>query len=575
MYEENRRFSWTNLFIKIIIVVIFILFTIWLLSLATKNATREVTKGMSDSINVLTDNIYAQNMDRMKEVGRSYFTTERLPEKVGDVKTLSLAKMYDEGLILEVKDKHGNACSAKNSYVSVEKMENEYQMKVYLECGEEKDSIKVIMGCYNYCDTDICERKQGVKGIEYEYSKTTGGSYGPWGNWTNWSKTAVSKTNYRDVETKVVREDYSYDKKTTKSTFIENAVCPTVDGYTFKGMTNGVCSYARVIVDTKGPNTCPQKSGDYTLVSQDGFNCNYTKKAYGTTNPSACAKTTSDGYELVSQNGFTCNYSKTVKGTTNPNKCASTYNGYSLTSQNGFTCNYSKPVTSTVSATKTQAYTQSCRNVVVDTKTVWDCSSTCKQVIQNVTEYRCTSVPNGYTYSCSSGTLSGTDCIISSTATTTTTVGCPSGYTKSGNTCVANNGTTSTKTTTVNCPSGYTKSGSSCISNTATTVSKTTKVTCPSGYEVRGTSCAKDVTYKHNEDSLCDDGLRQSGGKCYKDETITERVTDVRNVTYYRYRLRDYTGGTTDYKWSKSDKDQSLLNAGYRLTGKTRNIGGK
>lgn len=184
MYEENSRFSWTSLFIKIIIVVIFILFTIWLLSLATKNATREVTKGMSDSINVLTDNIYAQNMDRMKDVGRSYFTTERLPEKVGDVKTLSLAKMYDEGLILEIKDKNGNACSAKNSYVSVEKMENEYQMKVYLECGEEKDSIKVIMGCYNYCDTDICERKQ-VKGIEYEYSKTTGGAWTPWGNWTN------------------------------------------------------------------------------------------------------------------------------------------------------------------------------------------------------------------------------------------------------------------------------------------------------------------------------------------------------------------------------------------------------
>ncbi len=131
MYEESERFSWASLFIKIIIVIIFVLFTIWLLSLSTKNAT----KGLSNSLNVLTDNIFAENVDRMKEVGKSYFTTERLPEKVGDVKTLTLASMYDKNLILEVKDKNGNACSAKNSYVSVEKMETEYQMKVYLECG--------------------------------------------------------------------------------------------------------------------------------------------------------------------------------------------------------------------------------------------------------------------------------------------------------------------------------------------------------------------------------------------------------------------------------------------------------
>ena len=155
MYEESNRFSWTSLFIKIIIVIIFILFTIWLLSLSTKNAT----KGLSNSLNVLTDGIFSENIDRMKEVGKSYFTTERLPEKVGDVKTLTLASMYDKNLILEIKDKNGNACSAKNSYVSVEKMETEYQMKVYLECGSESNYIKIPMGCYNYCNTDICEKK--------------------------------------------------------------------------------------------------------------------------------------------------------------------------------------------------------------------------------------------------------------------------------------------------------------------------------------------------------------------------------------------------------------------------------
>ena len=83
--EENRRFSWTDLFIKIILVAIFVLFTVWLLSLSTK--------GLSNSLDVLTDNIFSQNMEKMKEVGKEYFTLERLPEKVGDIKTLKLKEM--------------------------------------------------------------------------------------------------------------------------------------------------------------------------------------------------------------------------------------------------------------------------------------------------------------------------------------------------------------------------------------------------------------------------------------------------------------------------------------------------
>ena len=56
--EENRRFSWTDLFIKVILIVIFVLFTVWLLSLSNK--------GLSNSLDVLTDNIFAQNIEKMK-----------------------------------------------------------------------------------------------------------------------------------------------------------------------------------------------------------------------------------------------------------------------------------------------------------------------------------------------------------------------------------------------------------------------------------------------------------------------------------------------------------------------------
>ena len=58
--------------------------------------------------------------------------------------------------------------------------------------------------------------------------------------------------------------------------------------------------------------------------------------------------------------------------------------------------------------------------------------------------------------------------------------------------------------------------------------------------------------------------------KCYKEVESTVKVTGTKEVTYYRYRTRTYSGGTTDYKWSTSKNDENLLNAGYKLTGKTR-----
>ena len=55
-------------------------------------------------------------------------------------------------------------------------------------------------------------------------------------------------------------------------------------------------------------------------------------------------------------------------------------------------------------------------------------------------------------------------------------------------------------------------------------------------------------------------------------QKVTETVTKTgeKDVTYYRYRTREYTEGTTKYKWSNSKTDEALLKEGYKLTGKTR-----
>lgn len=490
--EENKNFSWTNLFVKVILAIIFILFAVWLLSLSNK--------GLSDSLNVLTDDIFNENIDRMKEVGKEYFTIERLPQKVGEIETLTLKEMYEKELILEVKDKNGNACDAEDSYVSIEKFDNEYQMKVNLECDDREEYIIVIMGCYDYCDTDICEVEvkddsSSNKEIEYEYKKTTGGKWTDYGSWSEWSKVSVTNTDYRQVETKKVNEEYTYEKVVTSNSY-KDPVCPTLSGY--------------------------------TLIGRNGFTCKYSKSVTSNITKTASCPV---GY---TKSGNTCvDSSPATKDPVCPSKSGWTYTG-----RNSFTCNYKKTVTSSdytlqYVTTKTGSYvpadTSTYHYEQIDADYIYDCDNECAFVWV-------------YTYKVYKKVYGTT------TETTTASASCPSGYTKSGNTCVEK--TPATKDPVCPTVSGYTyegRNGFTCNYSKQGTEITTKTASCPVGY---------------NETS--------DKTRCYKTISHTVTETGTREVTYYRYRVREYIGGSVDYKWSKSKNDKKLLDAGYKLTGRTR-----
>ena len=496
--EENRRFSLTDLFIKIILVIVFVLFAVWLLSLSNK--------GVSNSLDVLTDNIFAENIDRMKEVGKEYFTTERLPKKIGEIETITLKEMYEKKLILEVKDKNGNACDAEDSYVSIEKMENEYQMKVNLECGEEEDYIIVIMGCYDYCDTDICEKKEEevVKEIEYQYKKTTGGRWTDYGKWSEWSKVSVTATNERQVETKLVTEEYTYEEIVEKTIF------------------------------DKWTATCP--SG-YSL-NADGTKCVKPNTTYDYKDP-ICDDRTSEGFTFVNRVGFTCNYSKNTTSTAAPNVCP-TLSGWTFVEITGLTCKYSRKVTSDTEYTLEYYSSGASYDVFPgDTKTYHYVKTS------TTTKYACIDgnsscgIHTYYTYDIYKKIYK------TNTETTTKETSCPTGYSYSNGTCSKSETVPDKKD--ASCPTGYNKSNDKCSKTVTTYVEKNIVKSCPTDYK-----------------------LTSDGTKCYKDYTETVTKTGTKEVTYYRYRVREYIGGTTDYKWSKSKNDQTLLKAGYKLTGKTR-----
>ncbi len=471
--EDERRINIVKVLLKLIVVVLVILFSAWIVTKICSN---------NNPINSdkLVDQVFQDNLNRMKEVGISYFTLERMPKNVGDKEKITLQDMYDKNLILEVRDEENNLCSDTDSYIEVEKYNDEYQMKINLSCSNRKDYIIVVMGCYNYCKNEICEKQeqdvitdsdndsQQNTVIEYEYYKATNGKWTDWSAWSAWQKTYLEPTEYRKVETKVVQEDYTYE-----STIEED-------------------EYADVII------SCP--SG-YSLNSE-GTKCK--KISNETTNP-VCP--TISGYTLYNQDGFTCKY----KSNTTVSQVCPSLNGYTIISNqsSGWTCVYKKYLRqgqglSVPQNTSTRIYE------FVTTALIHDCD-TCSYysgVIYNIF------------------------------ARKTKSAVCPSGYTKIGNSCVK------TKTNAATCPSGYEKINNTCKKVYYKSIIKS----CPTGFTL----------------------TNETNQRCYKKVTSVITMHDVRDVTYYRYATREYINGTIDYKWSTSNNDKSLLNNGYKLTGRTR-----
>ena len=545
MDEDNRKGSLASFFIKLIMVIIFAIFTLWLLSSVSKGLSNSMND-INNSLNTLKDNIFYENILKMKEAGKEYFTIERLPQNVGDVKSLTLREMYDKNLLLELKDKNGNACSAENSYVRVEKFDKEYQMKVYLECGEEKNYITIIMGCYDYCSTTICEKKDDNNNnnnntiinnnhIEYEYKKTTGGHWTDFGSWSEWSKIEINKTNYRDVETKTVDEQYTYNKTIASNQYVSFITsCP--NGYA-KTSDGTKCYKVDSTTETTNP-VCPATYNGYILISRNRFDCSYASTATSTTSPVCPA--TYNGYKFVSRNGFDCTYSLTSTSTSNP-VCPTKYGNGTYTSISNFTCYY-KVAGGCERIKYQELVTDYCGTII------------CGQHYE--TRYKTVCQPDttiSTPASCKAG-YKNINGICTSTSIKNTTVrnaSCPSGYSKNNNTCTS----TSTKNTTVrnaSCPSGYKAYNNTCQKQSQNTKYVSLNTSCPAGYS------------KTSDDS-----------RCYKEITSVVKATGTRKVTYYRYRIRQYIGGTVDIKWSRSNNDSSLIKAGYTLTGNTRTVSGK
>ena len=244
MYNErNESFSIKDIILQLLFVVLFVLVLIWLFP--TRGAMEKKLEGvkvdadlsgLESQLEVLTNRIFAENINTMKEAAISYYTTDRLPKKVGESKELTLKEMINEKLIIEFKDSKNKSCDMTESYVKITKNESEYILKVNLKCSDDEGYILVHLGCYSYCESGVCEKKTTTTpttnptapvnpkptpnpepkpddpskptiSYRYKYVETTKDTYTPWSAWSAWSTTKYTETTLRDVDTRVVSKN--------------------------------------------------------------------------------------------------------------------------------------------------------------------------------------------------------------------------------------------------------------------------------------------------------------------------------------------------------------------------------
>ena len=325
MYEErNEKFTLKDIILQILFIALFVFLLIWLFP----------TKGyVNQKVDPLLDTIFNMNIMSMKDAAKSYYTLSRLPQNVGDKTKMTLREMLEEKILLPFTDKYGKECDVDESYVEITKEDEEYIMKVNLKCSQQEDYIIVHMGCYDYCQTTICENKdeeivdkndkpvdpvipdpdpedpdpkpEPEKKYECEYVLNKDGYYTPWTAWSNWTENKITvkpgEEKVHEVETK------SEVETEEKQVLIGYNVVKYYDG-------NKPIKKTYQVVAKKKIQTICDKWGyvQTTTVTEEK---KYVGETYlGVfTSTQPVTSTSTDRYELVSIQDIPCDSNCTVK----------------------------------------------------------------------------------------------------------------------------------------------------------------------------------------------------------------------------------------------------------------------
>jgi len=527
MYSNNSKkgFSILDLIVKIIFAGLFIFILIWLFQKKVPN------------MKPFYSNVFRENIKYMQEAGENYFTDDRMPKEIGESKKLTLKEMVDSNLLLPFVDEDGKECNADESYVSITKLEEGYELKTNLVCPKESNYTLKMLGCHTYCPNGACQKEEETPEEE------------------------------KVCTTEKIKQ-YQFKKLVTKTT----STYSCASGYTLKGK---YC-YKTTLVDTKpAEQTTTHERIDRIPAIADvveGSKISLTPIKNTKTETKPYVKTQLD--TIKTPTTTTAAYIKTqldtIKTTTPDQKqCSTTYE------QRSYSCNCTSsvgPTGKTITTCSTCYYTvpvETCRTVPGTTTYSCPAGTTIKEGSGSSLKCYKTSCPSGYT-----GTGSGANLKCSKT---TYTYSCPAGTT------IKEGSGSSLKCYKSSCPSGYTATGS----GTGLKCSKTTTTySCPTGTNLQEGSGSNLKCWKVTEGSItykCKAGYTLDGKECWKKIIDTTTVLEcpsgykLEGKVCNKYKEEEkkatekkVTTSKYEYKWSSKT---SL--SGWDRTGKTRTVNGK
>ena len=266
---EHKGYPIKNFVIRLILVIIFVLLLIWLLPkilspiVKSDGKTNSNCNGAStcdlSGLNALTSQIFADNLERMKDAAISYYTADRLPKNVGESSTMTLSDMIGKKLITPLIDKNNKAVDVEKSYVKITKENNEYVLKVNIKDSEKEDYILVHLGCYSYCESYLCQKQTTTTTTGTKTSTPTPVTPAP-GPSPQPSKIICEERNgkYYDANGNRVSElNYIISCQAPK--------CKVVNGYYFdkNGKNVSKSTYLSSCSSTPGTYKCEYRDGKY------------------------------------------------------------------------------------------------------------------------------------------------------------------------------------------------------------------------------------------------------------------------------------------------------------------------
>ena len=168
MYSNKKNgFSILDLLVKIIFAALFIFILIWLFD-------KKIPK---INMTPFYSNVFRENIKYLQEAGENYFTDDKMPTEEGEEYKLTLGEMEDKNLLIPFVDQNGNTCDKNESFVSITKLVEGYELKTSLKCDKETNFIVKALGCHTYCKNASCEKKCSIQKItEYQYKKLVKGT---------------------------------------------------------------------------------------------------------------------------------------------------------------------------------------------------------------------------------------------------------------------------------------------------------------------------------------------------------------------------------------------------------------